>query len=91
MQTLILSVVLLGMSSLAQAEKALELPACADIAKQCEAAGYMPGDHKKTGKGLWVDCVGAVAKGKSVTGVTATADQAKACRDAARVKRKARV
>ncbi len=67
---------------LAHAEKAKDLPACANIVKSCEAAGYKPGDHKKTGKGLWVDCVGAIAKGQTVSGVTATQADAQACKDA---------
>lgn len=59
------------------------LPAeCTTIASQCEAAGFMPGAHKKNGKGLWVDCVHVVAKGQTVTGVTATKDDAIACQKA---------
>jgi hypothetical protein len=61
------------------AEKPKDSPDCAEISKQCEAAGYTPGDHKKDGKGLWVDCIGAVAKGKSVAGVTAGKEQAEKC------------
>ena len=74
----------LVLGSLAQAEKPKELPQCASIAKACEAAGFHPGDHKKNGKGLWVDCVGAIAHGKTVAGVTATQDEAKACSEAAK-------
>lgn len=55
------------------------LPACTEIVKQCVASGFEPGDHKVNGKGLWKDCVGVIAKGGTVAGVTATADQAKAC------------
>jgi hypothetical protein len=83
-----LLVLTLTLGSLAQAEKPKELPQCASIAKACEAAGYHAGDHKKTGKGLWVDCVGAIAHGKTVEGVTATQEEAKACADAAKVERK---
>lgn len=72
-------VMVLASSSLAFADKATENPACANIAKQCESAGFEPGEHKKDGKGLWVDCVEAIAKGKTVAGVSATADEAKAC------------
>ena len=74
-----ISLMLVG-ASIAKADKATENPACANIAKACESAGFMPGDHKKNGKGLWVDCVGAIAKGKAVAGVTATAEEAKACK-----------
>lgn len=60
-----------------------DLPACAAIARACEAAGFEPGDHSKTGKGLWVDCIGQIAKGKTIAGVTATKEEARACRDGA--------
>ena len=85
-----LTVVMLALSvaSLAHAEKAKDLPQCASITKACEAAGFEPGDHKKNGKGLWVDCVGALAHGKKVEGVTATQDEAKACADAAKAEHK---
>lgn len=82
---LVLGLVALG--SFASAEKAKELPQCASITKACEAAGFEPGAHKKNGKGLWVDCVGAIAHGKTVAGVTATQDEAKACSEAAKTVR----
>ena len=66
-------------AGMVHAEKAMDSAACANIAKACEGAGYKPGDHKKTGKGLWADCVHKIAKGETVEGVTATADEAKAC------------
>ena len=78
----------LVIGSIAQAEKAKDLPQCAAITKACEAAGYEPGDHKKNGKGLWVDCVGAIAHGKTVAGVTATQAEAKACADVAKAEMK---
>lgn len=65
----------------AEAER---IPGCSDVVKQCVTQGFEPGDHLKTGKGLWVDCVGAVSKGKAVSGVTFTKDQAVTCRDAFR-------
>lgn len=90
MLALSVSSLALLLSFAAHADKATENPACATIAKACESAGFMPGDHKKTGKGLWVDCVGAIAKGKSVTGVTATADEAKACQASHKSMRKSK-
>jgi hypothetical protein len=47
-------------------------PACTGVANVCIAKGYLPGEHKKDGKGLWADCVSKVAKGKAVAGVSAT-------------------
>jgi hypothetical protein len=81
---------LLAVGSFAYAEKPADLPQCASIAKSCEAAGYQPGEHKKNGKGLWADCVHAIAKGKTVTGVTATQADAKACQEAAHAARRER-
>ncbi len=77
-----------SLGTLAHAEHAKDLPQCASITKACEAAGYAPGDHKKNGKGLWVDCVGAIAHGKSVAGVSATQDEAKTCAEAAKAEHK---
>lgn len=78
MKSIILATAVLFMG-IAHADKATENPACAGIAKACEGAGFMPGDHKKTGKGLWADCVAPIANGKTVAGVTATAEEAKTC------------
>ncbi len=61
------------------ADKPKEAAECTNLVKACEGAGYHGGDHKKTGKGLWHDCVKAIADGKAVEGVTATQDEAKAC------------
>ena len=83
-------VLTLALGSLAHAQKPMELPACSSLAKSCEAAGFMPGEHKKDGKGLWVDCIGAIAHGKTVAGVTATQADAKACEDAAKTAHEAR-
>lgn len=63
-------------------QKPADLPQCQTITSSCKAAGYLPGQHKKDGKGLWMDCVGAIAHGKTVAGVAATQDQAKACMQA---------
>jgi GH24 family phage-related lysozyme (muramidase) len=79
----------LSFGFLAHAEKAVDAPACASLVKSCEAAGFEPGEHKKNGKGIWVDCVGALAKGKTVAGVTASQADAKACAQAAKADRAA--
>lgn len=71
------------------AAKPADLPQCQTLVQQCEKAGYEPGEHKKDGKGLWVDCVGAIAHGKSVPGVTASQADAKTCADAAKAEFKA--
>lgn len=66
------------------ADSPKSLPECSKIAAACEAQGYVSGGHKKGGKGLWMDCIGSIAKGQTVAGVTGfTADDAKACRKAA--------
>jgi hypothetical protein len=79
---LMASVLILGVSTIAKADKASDIPACTTIVKSCEAAGFEPGDHKKNGKGLWVDCVHAISKGKTVAGVSSTAAEAQGCIDA---------
>jgi hypothetical protein len=53
---------------------------CENIKKSCEAAGFIKGEHKKTGKGLYIDCMQPVLEGKTVAGVTATADDIAACK-----------
>jgi hypothetical protein len=45
-----------------------------------EMHGYQPGEHSRDGEGLWVDCVGKLAKGQQVAGVSGVSQQAaKAC------------
>ncbi len=90
MKTASMSLLVLGLLAGAQAfaQKPADLPACTSIVKSCEAAGFEPGEHKANGKGLWVDCVGAIANGKTVAGVTATQAEAKACHDAAKAHHK---
>ena len=66
----------------------VEIGACKAISEQCVSAGYKPGDHKTGGHGLWIDCIGAIARGKSVTGVTASKAEAKTCLKAKRAARK---
>jgi hypothetical protein len=70
------------------AETAVNDPACTAIVAACEGAGYKPGEHKQNGKGLWVDCVGAIAKGKTVEGVNGTPKEARDCMKAKRQSRR---
>ena len=71
-----------------------DIPACAGVTDKCLAAqvtsvdsktgktmtGYIAGEPKRDGHGLWADCVEKLAKGQPVDGVTGvTADAAKAC------------
>jgi hypothetical protein len=71
-----------------------DIPACAGVTDVCmkanvsakdsktgkEMHGYQPGEHKRDGEGLWVDCVAKLAQGKTVEGVTGvTQAAAKAC------------
>lgn len=86
MQTWILAGLLCVAPTLASANAA-DIPECANIVKACEGAGFMPGDHKKNGKGLWVDCVGAIGKGKTVAGVSSTQAEAQACQNAHKAKK----
>lgn len=70
------------------------LPACQGVVDKCLTApvsavdsrtgatvnGYTPGEHKYDHHGLWVDCVGQLAKSKPVEGVTGvSAASAQAC------------
>jgi hypothetical protein len=84
---LLASIFGLNVSAIA-AEAVANDPACTTIVGACEGAGYHPGEHKKNGKGLWVDCVGAIAKGKTVAGVTNTQKEARACMKAKRQARR---
>lgn len=65
-------------------------PACAKIVQDCEAQKYDPGMHRKDGMGLWVDCIGAIAHGKTVAGVSDTQAEAKTCLQAKRAERQSR-
>ena len=71
-----------------------DIPACKGVTDVCLAAnvtatdsktgqiehGYVAGEHLRDGKGLWADCVGQLAKGKTVEGVTGVSQEsAKAC------------
>jgi hypothetical protein len=74
-----------------------DIPACKGVTDVCMAAdvtatdktngktvkGYQPGEHKKDGEGLWVDCVAKLAHGKTVPGVSGVSQTAaQACLDA---------
>lgn len=51
--------------------------------------GYQPGEHGGDGEGLWIDCVGKLAKGQQVPGVTGVSKAAaKACQQAKRAAKK---
>lgn len=80
----------LVLSTKSFAEKAAELPECAGPVAACEKAGFEPGEHKKNGKGLWVDCIGARAHDKAVAGVTISKEEAKTCADAKKAHRQAK-
>lgn len=75
----VLLVMFFGLSVSAFANHEESDPACAAIVTACKGAGYEPGEHKKNHKGLWVDCVGKIAKGKTVEGVSNTKEEARAC------------
>lgn len=73
------------------AEKPKNAPVCQEVTKACEAAGFKSGDHKKTGKGLWMDCVKPLAHGQSVTGVSGiTKESAAACGQYAKAQKSVR-
>jgi hypothetical protein len=97
MKKLILSsiIVLSSVASFAAVNDGSDIPACKGVTDVCMAAnvsatdsktgkqvtGYQPGEHRKDGKGLWVDCVGKLAKGETVEGVSGVSKEAaKACR-----------
>jgi hypothetical protein len=55
---------------------------CKSLREACKSAGFEMGKHKE-GKGLMMDCMGKIAKGEKVDGLTwdpAAADN-KACMD----------
>jgi hypothetical protein len=80
--------------ALAKVDDGSDIPACHGVADVCMAAsvsavnskngktiqGYQPGEHNRDGKGLWIDCVGKLAKAQPVEGVSGvSAEAAKAC------------
>jgi hypothetical protein len=56
----------------------------------CEAGGFQPKEHKKTGKGLWKDCMEKLKNGENVSGVNFNAADLKACHDKAQAKKAAK-
>lgn len=55
-------------------------PACAKVVQECNSSGFVPGGKKDAGdNGLVADCLSKVAQGHSVTGVTATKEDALGC------------
>lgn len=82
MRTLNLTLGLLlsvSMASTAMADHQKGHHPCETIKKACEAAGFQKGKHKD-GKGLFIDCMGKLAKGESVPGVTVSQDDINACK-----------
>lgn len=83
--------VIISTAALAERKKAVDLPECQAIVKQCEAPnfGYQLREHS-SGKGLWVDCIGKRAQGQDVKSndgksqIAATPEQAKTCLKAAK-------
>lgn len=53
---------------------------CLKIQQACKKAGFVKGGAKE-GKGLFVNCVQPILKGKSVPGVTMDAATIQACED----------
>lgn len=86
---LVLIVSAMSISGLAIAhEKPADLPACQGPVKACEAGGFTIGGHKHgAAKGVWADCIGKVAHGKSVANVTLSQSDAQACHNAAKALR----
>jgi len=69
-----------------------DIPACKGVTDVCMTAnvsakdsksgkvmnGYQPGEHRRDGEGLWVDCVGKRAHGIEVAGLSTPISQAAA-------------
>jgi hypothetical protein len=55
---------------------------CKKIIQACEQAGFQKGLHKKTGKGLYLDCMNPIMAGKTVSGVTVDSSLISGCRAA---------
>lgn len=54
-----------------------EKKACMTIADSCISAGYR---FTVEGKNIWKDCLAPVVEGKTIEGVTASADDIKTCK-----------
>jgi len=55
-------------------------PICKKIHDECKAKGYEMGGHNKNGMGIMVDCIGKIAKGESIEGVTVSKEEAENCK-----------
>jgi len=99
-KTILGTAILSASFAMAAVSDGSDVPACKGVTDVCMAAnvsatdsksgkamhGYQPGEHNRDGEGLWADCVGPLAKGKTVAGVTGvTQAAAKACQQANRV------
>ena len=62
----------------APAPTAKEHP-CKKIMDACKSAGFVKGEWKQ-GKGLFKNCMQPIMEGKTVAGVTATADEIQSCK-----------
>lgn len=77
----LLSLAVLASSLVAfSAAHAGETGPCKQIKAACEAGGYVKGNHKKNGKGLFVDCMKKIMAGEAVEGVSVPADEVAACK-----------
>jgi hypothetical protein len=79
MKTILVSMIL-AMSFTVMAEELPKDHPCREIKTACEAAGFHKGDHKKNGKGLWLDCMDKLKVGEAVPGVSVSADKVAACK-----------
>ena len=85
MKTLWITLVLVSLSlfSLSWAKEGKERGdgPCRKIKKACKDAGFIKGDHKKTGKGLFVDCMKPLMNGENVSGVSVDSQDLSACKE----------
>ncbi len=69
----------LSLTTAAFADEAADGHPCKDVAMACKSAGYVKGGAKD-GKGLRKDCMHPILSGKSVEGVSVSADAVAACK-----------
>lgn len=77
-------------NSYAKENLADKTPECAAILSKCSSAGFTRGGHKDKKKGLWMDCIFPVAKGKTPDEVSAKQEDAKSCLQALKSAKQAR-
>jgi len=75
---LVLTTLLFSSTTFAFGTDMMSDSSCGAIVKACKAAGFARSSEDKR---FWKDCMQPVLLGKSVKGVTVSADQVKACRD----------